>query len=290
MPAPDPALVSVIIRSIGRASLASSVASVIAQAHRPIEIVVVNASTNALPELPRDPSLELRVHHAGPSSRPRAANAGLDAARGDWLVFLDDDDVFLPGHVDSLLPPCGDNPDALVAYSATTCVDDSGAQVQVLAKPFDRLTLFEGNYIQIGAALFSRRLVAEGCRFDEQFECLQDWDFWIQLAQRTRFVYTGEATNQWSAFTGGSGCGMGVNSDESRYVPFSRRLRQKWAEAAGDLRGKVRHHQSLAKVATQRGHLDEAQRHLAAADALLQGAPGKVRSKLAKRRMARVTA
>ena len=31
--------------------------------------------------------------------RPEAANAGLDAATGDWITFLDDDDVFLPDHV-----------------------------------------------------------------------------------------------------------------------------------------------------------------------------------------------
>ena len=286
MRVPDLPLVSVIIRSLGRASLVSSVESVLGQSHRPVEVVIVHAGGTALPALGPFPSLTLRVVDAGPLNRPRAANAGLSSARGDWLIFLDDDDAFLPGHLESLLRKQSEVPDALVAYSATECVDATGANVQTLAREFDRLRLFERNYIQIGAALFSRRLVDEGYRFDETFECLQDWDFWIQLAQRTRFAFTGSATNRWCAFSGGSGCGMGSNSDPARYVPFRRMLQRKWSALAADLTRKVRHHESLAELATKRGRIDEAERHLAAVHAIVRGAPAKVRVPAVKPRIA----
>ena len=286
MRASNSPLVSVIIRSLGRASLVSSVESVLAQTHRPVEVVIVHAGGTALPALGPFPSLTLRVVDAGPLNRPRAANAGLSSARGDWLVFLDDDDTFLPGHLESLLRKQSEMPDALVAYSATECIDASGTNVETLAREFDRLRLFERNYIQIGAALFSRRVVDEGYRFDEAFECLQDWDFWIQLAQRTRFVFTGSATNRWCAFSGGSGCGRGSNSDPARYVPFRRLLRQKWSALAADLTRKVRHHESLAELATKRGRIDEAERHLAAVRAIVRGAPAKVRVPAVKPRIA----
>lgn len=279
-------LVSVIIRSLGRASLVSSVESVLAQTHRPVEVVIVHAGGTAVSSLGPFASLTLRVVDAGPLNRPRAANAGLSSARGDWLIFLDDDDSFLPQHLESLLRKQSEMPDALVAYSATECIDESGTNVETLAREFDRLRLFERNYIQIGAALFSRRLVAEGYRFDEAFECLQDWDFWIQLAQRTRFAFTGNATNRWCAFSGGSGCGRGSNSDPARYVPFRRMLRQKWSDLAADLARKVRHHESLAELATKRGHIDEAERHLAAAKTIVHGAPAKVRVPVVKRLIA----
>ncbi|MGZ5046294.1 MAG: glycosyltransferase [Usitatibacter sp.] len=270
-------LVSVIIRSLGRPSLAPSVESVLVQTHRPIEIVIVDAGSNGLPPLPWCSGVECRIVRAGALNRPRAANAGLAAARGEWLIFLDDDDAFLPGHIESLVRQCTEQPDVLVAYSATSCVDDAGIEVDVLAKAFDRLKLFERNYIQIGAALFNRRIVLEGYRFDESFESLQDWDFWIQLAQRTRFAYTGEATNRWSAFSGGSGSGRGANSDPARYVAFRERIARKWTPLFDDLRRMVIHHQTLAKVAAERGHLDASERHLAAADAIASGAPPKAR-------------
>jgi hypothetical protein len=50
-------------------------------------------------------------------------------------------------------------------------------------------------------------------------------------------------------------------------------LAAKWQAWAVDLKRLVRHHQSLATVASQRGHADAAERHLRAVDSLLRGAP-----------------
>ncbi len=63
-------------------------------------------------------------------------------------------------------------------------------------------------------------------------------------------------------------------------------LRQKWSDLAADLARKMRHHESLAELATKRGHIDEAERHLAAANAVVRGAPAKVRVPVVKRRIA----
>ena len=275
MPSP---LVSILIRSLGRPSLAASVGSVFAQTHRPIDLVIVNVGGRPIERFALPPDMDLHVVDAEGLDRPRAANAALAAAAGEWLVFLDDDDVHLPSHVESLLNALHDEDDALLAYSATDCVDAAGKSVKILSKPFDRLALHEGNYLQIGAALFSRRLVDEGYRFDEAFHCLQDWDFWLQLAQRTRFVFSAMATNRWSAFSGASGCGMGENSDSARYGPYSRMLAAKWGPHALDLQRRVRHHRALGQLATQRGHLEAAARHANAVEAMLRGAPPRARA------------
>ena len=263
-------LISVVVRSQGRPSLARSLASVASQTWRPLEIVIVNAGTSLIVPPPARPGLASRVIGGGPYDRPRAANAGLDAARGEWIVFLDDDDAFMPDHVESLWRAAAGS-GALVAYSATQCLDEQGRTAKTLAMDFDRLKLYSLNYIQIGAALFSRTLVAEGCRFDEEFECLQDWDFWLQLAQRTHFVHTGLATNLWSAFSGASGCGMGANSDERQFDRFSELLSRKWKATGTALRHKVDHHNRLAREALGRGFPERADAHMVLAERLLRG-------------------
>ena len=277
-------LVSVIIRTIGRPSLAASVESVVRQGHRPIELVIVNAGGDRLPPLPGTDSLDVRVVNDGRLNRPRAANAGLSAAAGDWIIFLDDDDTFHPEHLESLLAALSDSPEDLVAYSATECVDARGISLGVLSHEFDRMRLLAQNYIQIGAALFSSRLVAEGYRFDERFECFQDWDFWIQLAQRTRFAFTARATNRWAVHTGGSGCGIGPNSDLDRQNRFGEELLRKWASLSGQLRRKVRHHNALGERALQNGKPGQALRHFAAAQAVVRGSPPKARTATAIKR------
>jgi glycosyltransferase involved in cell wall biosynthesis len=274
----QPPLVSVIIRTLGRASLAASVESVVRQSHRPIELVIVNASGKPLPALPATPSVDLQRAGAGELNRPEAANAGLASATGEWLIFLDDDDTFFPDHIESLLATLDEAPDALVAYSATACLDCEGRSVATLSCDFDRLVLMKRNYIQIGAALFSSRLVAEGYRFDENFECFQDWDFWIQLAQRTRFAFTGRATNRWSADSGKSGCGMGANSDRARQDRFGGQLMRKWSVLSAQLQRKVRHHNELGERALRKSLIEEAHRHFAAAEAVMRGVPLRVRT------------
>ena len=234
-----PALVSVLIRTLGRATLARSIAAAHAQTHRPLEIVVVNAGTAPLPPLPSTPGVEVRVVTGGPYDRPRAANAALANARGDWLVFLDDDDAFAPPHVGSLLDAASRAPGARVAYSATAVVEPDGKARMIIGAGFNRLHLFIGNYMQIGAALFHRSLVAEGARFDERLGCYEDWDFIIQLAQRTYFTYTGRPTNLWFAHAGESGAGMGANKRDDATRPFQEIVAAKWAARAAELNARA---------------------------------------------------
>jgi Glycosyl transferase family 2 len=266
-----PPLVSVIVRTTGRPSLSESVESVVRQTYRPIEVIVVNAGATNLPPIPAATDLDTQVIEGGPYNRPRAANVGLSAARGRWIAFLDDDDIFLPHHIESLVREVHASDGALVAYSATQCVDEKGRTEVNIEMEFDRLKLFAANYIQIGAALFSSILVAEGYRFDEGFECLQDWDFWIQLAQRTHFAYTALITNQWRAFSGASGCGMGQNFDGRRIGRFKQLLMQKWSPIRAALQRKVDHHNQVAHAAMRQGLPDKADAHMAIAERLLRG-------------------
>ena len=100
-----------------------------------------------------------------------------------------------------------------------------------LNRPFDRDALYRANYIQMGAALFSRSLIEGpgGARFDETLLNFQDWDFWIQLAQRTDFIHSGSTTLCWRAFDGGSGSGMGKNANPALQQTYTQRIHQKWS-------------------------------------------------------------
>lgn len=233
--------VSVIIRTTGRPELRQAVESVCAQTlaatRHALDIVLVNAANTVLPSFDlhgiamRDVRLGRRLN------RPEAANAGLNAATGDYVCFLDDDDWFHPDHLESLLELMAAHPQARLAYSGVQLVHADGRPYARLNRPFDRGALFRGNYIQMGAALFHRSLLAEGARFDETLLNFQDWDFWLQLAQRTDFLHSGRITLSWRAFSGGSGSGMGPNANLSLQAAYTRRVQQKWAAAAAALTG-----------------------------------------------------
>jgi len=230
-----PPLVSVIVRTVGRDTLARTLDGVVAQTHRPIEVVLVDA-TGASVTAPDFKALPMTVVRRGRLDRPRAANAGLDAAKGDAILFLDEDDQVERDHLASLLEALRTVPGARVAYSQTRLVDAAGATQRIFGGPFDRMALFRSNYLAIHAVLFERSLVAEGCRFDETMPMFEDWDFWLQLSMRAPFVFTGKPTAIYHAAGGQSGAGSGGNLDREAVLAQRERLMRKWEPAIRALR------------------------------------------------------
>ena len=217
---------SVIVRTVGRPLLARALASVSGQLHRPLEVVLVDAAAAGL-AAPRLPGIEVRVAGGSRLDRPSAANAGLEASRGDWIVFLDEDDEFAPEHVSSLVAVALVS-GAPVTYSQTRLVDRSGRTLRLLGGPFNRDALLRSNYIHMSAALFSRAFVDAGARFDPSFDGFEDWDFWLQLATRTDFAFTGQPTAIYRAEEGTSGLGAGGNLDREAALARRERLMRKW--------------------------------------------------------------
>jgi tetratricopeptide (TPR) repeat protein len=224
--------VSVVVRSMGRPTLDAALASIAAQQGCTAEVLVVAACGPGHPPLPAacgTHALRL-VDRAVRLPRPTAANAGLDAATGDWITFLDDDDVFLPDHLAGLLAAAAAAPAARVVTSYAKGVFRDG-HVEWFGQPFSLSQLYERNFIHLSAALVARELVSGGCRFDESFDILEDWEFMLQLAQRAAFHFVPLGSFQWNADAGDSGAAGGANHDAARFAAQRDRVYAKWAAA-----------------------------------------------------------
>lgn len=225
--APAP-LVSVVIRTMGRPALARALASVAAQAWRPLEVVLVDAGARGL-AIEREGDVPVRVVGTGLLDRPRAANAGIVNARGAWITFLDEDDEIEPDHVAQLVAAAS-IAGLPVAYSQTRMVGADG-QERVFGGPFNRGALVRSNYLAIHAVLFSREFVDQGVRFDESLPMFEDWDFWLQLSNQSDFAFTGKPTAIYRAAAGNSGAGTGTNLDRDAVLAHRARLMRKWGAA-----------------------------------------------------------
>jgi len=119
-------LVSTIIPVFNRAAmLPEAVASVLAQSYRPIEIIVVDdGSTDATPSVvsalvKEHPDMVFGVtqKNAGPGA---ARNLGLQSARGEFIQYLDSDDLLLPQKFEWQVAALRTNPDAGLCYGRTS--------------------------------------------------------------------------------------------------------------------------------------------------------------------------
>lgn len=226
-------LVSVLIRSTDRPTLQRAIDSVVAQTWPHIEIVVVAASGRSHAPLPESiGGREVRLvfsDDGGPLNRPDAANLAIDHVRGEWFNFLDDDDEFLPHHVETLVTATGVAAQR-VRYSRTEVRGPDGVATGHSGRAGFHAQLYfqaRGTFI---ATMFHRSLLDEGLRFDPAFLSFQDRDFMVNCATRTPFGFVDATTCVWHAHAGSSGSGHGANrqaSVEDIYLP---KLREKWAD------------------------------------------------------------
>ncbi len=264
--------VSVIVRTLGRDTLDRALASLAAQTRPPEEIVLVDSAASGRLASRRAGTIPVRVVGGGPYDRVQAANAGLAAAGGEWLAFLDDDDELEPRHYEGLLAALASAPGAIAAYSQTR-LTGPGGEGRVFGGPFDRFALFQSNYIAIHAALFSCLPVRDGCRFDAAFGMLEDWDFWLQLAARGPFAFSPSPTAIYRAAEGASGAGAEANRDSEALAAHREKIRRKWGPLQARLAERERYARERAASLARAGRAQEAAGWLARADAIRSGDP-----------------
>jgi tetratricopeptide (TPR) repeat protein len=190
-------LVSVIIPTRGRAQLLrDAVASALGQDYDRVEILVVNdGGEDVAPVLAT--TLAGRAHRAGlyalPAPRGAAAarNRALREAQGEVIAFLDDDDLYLPRHVETLVAALGGTGHAFAYTRADAVVERLEGE--------DRVELRRGvprRHRVNHAMLQVRNLVPTatwGVRrecferlgaFDETLACAEDWDMLLRISRR----------------------------------------------------------------------------------------------------------
>ncbi|MBY0498785.1 MAG: glycosyltransferase [Nitrosomonas sp.] len=221
-------LVTIIIRSMDRSTLVEALESVANQTYPDIEVIVVNAKGGSHTPLESSCgrfSLGLINQNGASVGRSASANAGLEAARGDILGFLDDDDLLLPDHVANLVNALCANPTAIAAYSSVQAMDDSGQVLREFASSFDSTALHLENFLPIHAVLFRRLAYDSGVRFDESFDLCEDWDFWIQVAQHGNFIFVNELT---AIYRIGGSSGFAIHGDPELARAAERAVCAKW--------------------------------------------------------------
>jgi len=125
-------------------------------------------------------------------------------ASGEFISFLDDDDIIYPNHIESLVAGVNESHYKVVYNNIET---PDGIEFQ---HEFDKQLLRTGNFLPIHSVLFSRELIDQGIRFDTSLDLYEDWDFWLQLSAITPFYHI-DVLGGFYNNTGNSDIGFGRN-------------------------------------------------------------------------------
>jgi hypothetical protein len=183
--------VTVVIPTKDRWSLlaTSALPSALGQEGVEVEVVVVDdGSTDATSKRLRalGDARVRAVRHDTPRGVAQARNAGVAAARGEWVSFLDDDDLWSPRKLRAQLDAAG-SVDATFVYGGVAWVDHGHRFLFALRPPDPEglaSRILRWNVMWGGCSNVMARtdVVRRLGGFDEQLFQLADWDLWIRLA------------------------------------------------------------------------------------------------------------
>ncbi|MBW2251581.1 MAG: glycosyltransferase family 2 protein [Deltaproteobacteria bacterium] len=190
--------ISVIVPTFNRADLLpKTVNSVLQQSFSNFELIIVNDGS---PDHTDDVIAEYkdsRINYIKQKNKGLAGarNTGIENARGSYITWLDDDDQYLPDHLEIMYDAMEDAGEGYgFAYTSADIVDESGALVtsskdSQLCLSGDILEYTFFNYHIIASSMFVRREFFKELRFDPQLRQAEDLDFALHILTKTKALF-----------------------------------------------------------------------------------------------------
>lgn len=180
--------VSIIIPCYKQAHyLRQAVDCALGQSHPDVEVIVVDdGSPDDTAQVAAEYGDLIRYVRKPNAGLPAARNTGILASTGEWLIYLDADDLLPHDLVERHLETARENPGAGVVYATYHYVDSEGLPFgprfdpQVPEDAFH--TYLTGNLFPPHAGMTHRAALANAGLFDVHLNSYEDWDMWIRLA------------------------------------------------------------------------------------------------------------
>jgi len=179
----------------GEKTILETIESVLKQTFSDFELIIVNDGsqdkTLEIVDTIKDPRIKVFSYpNNGPNS---SRNRGISKAKGEYISFIDADDLWTADKLEAQLKALQANSQAAIAYSWTDLIDESGqflrrgAHINVSGDVYKNLLMI--NFLDNGSnPLIRRQALDEVGSFDESLTHAEDWDMWLRLAAHYHFV------------------------------------------------------------------------------------------------------
>jgi len=271
--------VSLIIATFNHARfLDAAIDSALAQTLGAVDVIVVDdGSTDDTPAVLARYAGRVRVLRQPNRGLAAARNAGLAAARGTYVAFLDADDVMAPTKLAAQLEVLERSPtigwtycDVLIETVAMRTTVTASERFGYGARALDGWLfpeLIHGNFIPAIAPMIRRTALDAVGGFDERLTALEDWDMWLRLSLLAEARYTPAVLVTYRIRPGGMSEDR-ARMDKNRFCVLDKinRTRPVALESLGSVGRRIiaDTHNWLGKEAYASGDWSEARRRFAA--------------------------
>lgn len=179
----------------GAKTIKETIESVLQQTYKTFELIVINDGsqdeTLAIISSIQDPRIKVFSYPNAGLSATR--NRGIVRSCGEFIAFLDADDLWTKDKLAAQLEALQQNPQAAVAYSWTDHIDENSKYLRPASynscngNVYERLLI--GNFLVCGSnTLIRTEALHKVGGFDESLNSAEDWDMWLRLASHYEFV------------------------------------------------------------------------------------------------------
>lgn len=179
----------------GEKTIRATIESVLQQTHTDFELIIINdgSQDRTLETVSSFADHRLRVFSYPNAGVTVSRNRGLVQVKGDYVAFIDADDLWTFDKLEAQLTLLQANPQAAVAYSWSDFIGEAGqflhrgCHAQIAGNVYADLLVVD--FLENGSnPLIRRQALIEVGEFDESLPVGEDWDMWLRLAARYEFV------------------------------------------------------------------------------------------------------
>jgi glycosyltransferase involved in cell wall biosynthesis len=194
-------LVSVVVPAYNaQDTILDAIDSALSQTWDRLEVLVVDdGSTDRTADVVRDrfhDDERVRLFAVPHEGRSAARNRGVQEAGGDYFQFLDADDLLVPTKIEVQVAVLQKDPLLAVAYGDVECFADEDPSIRWIYdkgrhRPSGDVLPFmiDDGFILPVSALVRRDACVRAGEFDTELHGSEDWDFWMKIADGSRFAY-----------------------------------------------------------------------------------------------------
>lgn len=186
-----------------------AVQSVLSQTYPHLELHVVDdGSTDNTPEQIKQFHGDSRFfyHYQANHGQARAKNAGILRAKGDFIAFLDADDMWFPDKLEKQLPLFDNRSQVGVVYSTHVCIDTAGNPIPTTCPTPHRgrisAFLLVENCVGFNTSVVRRECFETLGLFDESLPMGIDYDLWLRFSTVYEFDYLERPTTYYRVWDG----------------------------------------------------------------------------------------
>jgi len=220
-------MVSVILPTYNRPDmLIHALKSILNQSYHDFEIIVVNDAgidvVRNVKLLNKNYNIKYLIHSEN-KGLAASRNTGIKAARGKYIAYLDDDDIFYPDHLETLVNFLENNEYKAAYTDAYRVVQEKQNSNYVVKKKdilfsfdFDYDRILVENFVPILCLMHEKSCLEKIGLFDEKLTVFEDWDFMIRISRKFEIAHLKNVTSEYSLRTDGT------NMISSRSLDFGR--------------------------------------------------------------------